>query len=164
MYTTGKVVAQDVAAAVAWFRKAAEQEFADAQIGLCVLYRLGKGVAQDAAVIVAWYVKAAEQGNSNAQGHIGMMHRCGEGVAQDFAAAKVNTRVAVAMIGAAVCALQLPALETRNFRSNGGSLPYSAFKSVNYCIRTYQRSDWLITKQGRWRVCIYDAGQCGCFL
>lgn len=51
------------AQAVAWFRKAADEGFADAQTTLGLLYRDGQGVPQDYSQAVAWFRKAADQGN-----------------------------------------------------------------------------------------------------
>ena len=58
---------QDDGEAVAWFRKAAEQGYVDAQCNLGVMYRRGRGVPQDDAEAAAWYRKAAEQGLPEAQ-------------------------------------------------------------------------------------------------
>ncbi len=47
MYGNGRGVPQDDAQAVAWWRKAADQGFADAQYILGVMYVNGRGVPQD---------------------------------------------------------------------------------------------------------------------
>jgi TPR repeat protein len=60
--------------AVAWFRKAAEQDNAGAQFFLGVMYENGQGTAQDYQQAVAWYRKAAEQGNAAAQSGLGRMY------------------------------------------------------------------------------------------
>lgn len=52
---------------VTWFRKTAEQGYAEAQYWLGLCYYLGDGVTQDYNQAVAWYRKAAEQGYANAQ-------------------------------------------------------------------------------------------------
>ena len=54
-------VAKDEVEAVKWYRKAAEQNYADAQayLGACYLY--GQGVVKDEAEAVKWFRKAAEQ-------------------------------------------------------------------------------------------------------
>jgi len=53
--------------AVEWFRKAADQEYADAQYQLGVMYENGWGVDANNKEAVQWYKKAAEQGNTDAQ-------------------------------------------------------------------------------------------------
>ncbi len=47
MYVSGEGVPQDYAAAVGWYRKAAEQGDAESQFNLGLLYRQGQGVPQD---------------------------------------------------------------------------------------------------------------------
>ena len=53
--------------AVKWFRKAAEQNHAQAQFNLGVCYGNGEGVAKDAVEAVKWYRKAAAQNLAQAQ-------------------------------------------------------------------------------------------------
>ena len=50
-----------------WWRKAAEQGYADAQFSLGVAYDNGQGVPQDNDEAVKWYRKAVEQGDANAE-------------------------------------------------------------------------------------------------
>ena len=52
---------------MAWFRKAAEQGYANAQSNLGVMYNNGRGITKDEAQAVAWFRKAAEQGDANAK-------------------------------------------------------------------------------------------------
>jgi TPR repeat protein len=77
------------AAAVRWYRKAAEQGFAVAQFNLGAMYEQGRGgLAQDEAAAVRWWRKAAEQGFAAAQAGLGAMYEQGRGgLAQDEAAA-----------------------------------------------------------------------------
>lgn len=84
MYVTGRGVPQDYAAAVIWFRKAAEQGYAFAQSNLGVLYRDGRGVTQDFADAMIWFRKAAEQGHRDAKLYLGVMYVEGRGVTQDY--------------------------------------------------------------------------------
>ena len=58
--------------AVKWYRKAAEQNFAEAQYNLGVCYDNGQGVAKDYAEAVKWYRKAAEQNHAQAQYNLGV--------------------------------------------------------------------------------------------
>jgi len=76
-------VAKDEAEAVKWFRKAAEQNVADAQFSLGVCYANGRGVAEDDAEAVKWFRKAAEQNYARAQYNLGVCYDSGEGVAKD---------------------------------------------------------------------------------
>ena len=50
-----------------WFRKAAEQGNADAQLCLGICYAEGDGVAKDMSEAVKWCRKAAEQGHEDAK-------------------------------------------------------------------------------------------------
>jgi hypothetical protein len=61
-------------AAVAWYRKAADQGDANAQFNVGVLYESGKGVQKDHAVAVTWYRKAADHGHAHAQCNLGIMY------------------------------------------------------------------------------------------
>src|SRR4029450_5307336 len=76
-------VAKDEAEAVKWFRKAAEQNVADAQFNLGVCYANGQGVTKDDAEAVKWFRKAAEQNLADAQYKRGVCYDSGEGVTKD---------------------------------------------------------------------------------
>src|ERR671918_83753 len=80
-------VAKDEAEAVKWFRKAAEQNLADAQFSLGVCYAIGQGVAKDDAEAVKWFRKAAEQNVADAQYNLGVCYANGQGVTEDDAEA-----------------------------------------------------------------------------
>ena len=56
----GGGVAQDKKQAVHWYTKAAEQDDADAQQNLSVMYARGEGVARDATKSRYWARKARE--------------------------------------------------------------------------------------------------------
>ena len=96
MYDNGQGVPQDYAAAASWYRKAAEQGDAVAQVNLGVMYRDGQGVPQDYAAAVSWYRKAAEQGYANAQFNLGLMYANGQGVPQDYVTAHMWFNLAAA--------------------------------------------------------------------
>jgi TPR repeat protein len=51
---------------VKWYRQAAEQNFAGAQLNLGVCYEQGEGVGKDAVEAVKWYHLAASQGMEDA--------------------------------------------------------------------------------------------------
>ena len=60
-YEHGHGVAKDEVEAVKWYRKAAEQNQAEAQYNLGGCYSDGRGVAKDEVEAVKWWRKAAEQ-------------------------------------------------------------------------------------------------------
>ena len=66
MHLEGEGVKQDSAAAVEWYRKAAEGGHVDSQFNLGVMCETGEGVEQDMAEAAKWYRKAAAQGNEDA--------------------------------------------------------------------------------------------------
>ena len=66
----GRGVPKDDAAAVQWYRKAAERQLALAQTNLAVMLENGRGVARDDAEAVRWYRKAAEQGDPGARARL----------------------------------------------------------------------------------------------
>ena len=73
-----------------WYERAAEQEHADAQFRLGILYAEGRGVARrDDAKAVEWYERAAKQGHADAQFRLGILYAegRGRGVARDDAKA-----------------------------------------------------------------------------
>src|ERR1035438_399048 len=77
-------VAKDEAEAVKWYRKAAEQNHAQAQANLGICYAKGRGVAKGEAEAVKWYRKAADQNYAFAQNSLGGCYAKGEGVAKDY--------------------------------------------------------------------------------
>ncbi len=74
--------------AMRWYRKAAEQNHAEAQYALGRCYEMGEGVVKDQAEAVKWYRKAAEQGDADAQYRLGMCYQDGRGVVKDEAKAE----------------------------------------------------------------------------
>ncbi len=113
----GDGVRQDVATAVAWWRRAAdgrlrlpaaaaeyddgayvadrvrhmramaEEDAPDSQVGLGWHYLTGDGVPQDDVEAVAWFRRAADQGHETAYFMLGFLHAVGWGVPQDDASA-----------------------------------------------------------------------------
>jgi hypothetical protein len=63
MYANGSGVEKDEAQAVAWYRKAADQGYMDAQRRLGDCYENGKGVKKDLEEAKKWYFRAAKQGD-----------------------------------------------------------------------------------------------------
>jgi TPR repeat protein len=76
----GEGVSQDLEEAARWYRKAAEQGFADAQYCLGRMYRDGKGVSEDLKKEALWIRKAEEQGCVDAQDALAGMYGTGTGV------------------------------------------------------------------------------------
>jgi len=76
---------EDYLDAIRWFRKAAEQGHAGAQLLLGAMYVSGEGVAKDTAEAARWYRKAAEQGHAGAQLLLCAIYSLGEDVAKDTA-------------------------------------------------------------------------------
>src|SRR6266536_2938161 len=70
-------VAKDKAEAVKWYRKAAEQNVADAQFSLGACYANGQGATKDDAEAVKWFRKAAEQNYARAQYSLGGRYTTG---------------------------------------------------------------------------------------
>lgn len=64
--------------AVKWYRKAAEQGYANAQYNLGWCYDLGRGVARDYVEAAKWYRKAAAQGHSTAQIALERLEKLGQ--------------------------------------------------------------------------------------
>ena len=62
MYGDGQGVKQDYFEAVKWYRKAAEQGYANAQFNLGVMYYQGDGVRQDKGQAKEWFGKACDNG------------------------------------------------------------------------------------------------------
>ena len=60
-------MSEDDAEAVRWYRKAAEQGLADAQLWLGFMYADGRGVPEDSVQAYAWFNIAAAQGDDSAE-------------------------------------------------------------------------------------------------
>lgn len=76
-------LATNTVEAVKWFRKAAEQNHAEAQYRLGYSYSEGRGVAKDEAEAAKWWRKAAEQNLAVAQCELGSCYFSGRGIVQD---------------------------------------------------------------------------------
>jgi len=79
-YCLGVGVPRDYAEAAKWFRKAAEQDHADAQCELGYLLEVGVGVPKDPSEALRWYRSAAERGHAAALDSLGAMYFRGIGV------------------------------------------------------------------------------------
>jgi hypothetical protein len=69
--------------AVVWYRKAAEQGDASAQVKMGMYLFTGKGVAKDLQAAGAWWRKAAEQGDASGQASLGLCYGYGLGMTKD---------------------------------------------------------------------------------
>jgi TPR repeat protein len=90
----GQGVPQDDAKAAKWFRKAADQGLASAQLSLGFMNELGQGVPEDDVEAARWYRKAADQGVAEAQASLGTMYSEGRGVPRNYAKALIWYRKA----------------------------------------------------------------------
>ena len=68
---SGEGIAQDLAQAAEWYRKAAEQDHALAQFNLSLMFASGEGVLQSDTIALMWTRKAAEGGDAGAQFRLG---------------------------------------------------------------------------------------------
>ena len=66
LYANGQGVPQDYKEAVRWYRLAAEQGHAGAQVNLGGMYKTGKGVTKDYVHAYTWYSIAAANGSDYA--------------------------------------------------------------------------------------------------
>ena len=70
-YATAQLVGKDLAEAMKWFLKAAEQGYAMAEYQVGSMYLRGEGVAVDYVIGNQWTLKAAGKGVAGAQFNIG---------------------------------------------------------------------------------------------
>jgi TPR repeat protein len=80
--------ARDFTTALKNWMPLAENDDAEAQRNIGVMYHQGLGVPQSDDEAVKWYRRAAENGHPRAQQNLGVMYEEGAGVPQDFAAAE----------------------------------------------------------------------------
>lgn len=80
MYSIGKGVPKDAVQALAWYRKAADQDNANAQFNLGNRYNKGEVVPKNDVQAVAWYLKATDQQHVDAQLKLAQKYKNGEGM------------------------------------------------------------------------------------
>ena len=80
LFRRGLGVTKDPAAAIEWYRKAADQGFAKAQYNLGLMYKQGEGVNKDMKQAISWYTRAAENGYARARFALGLRFEKGRGV------------------------------------------------------------------------------------
>lgn len=74
----------DFAAAIKWYRVAAANGSAEAQMRLGAMYAVGQGVIRDEGEAFKWYSLAAAQGYADAQTNIGLRYATGQGVTLNY--------------------------------------------------------------------------------
>ena len=77
-------IEQDYAQAFFWIKKAAENEYREAQYTLGNMYFWGEGTKQSYASAFVWYHKAAEAGHIASLKALGSMRENGYGVVQGY--------------------------------------------------------------------------------
>jgi uncharacterized protein len=86
-YRTGVGAPQNYGEAVRWFKAAAGQNLADAEVALAYLYERGLGIKRDYKAAVHYYQAAALQGDTTAQNNLAFLYESGRGVGKDEAEA-----------------------------------------------------------------------------
>jgi len=89
LYDLGEGVAEDPAAALRWYRQAAEHGLPAAELDVALMYDTGRGTPRDAGKAALWYARAAARGDLRAAYDLGQLYEAGDGVPRndDFAAA-----------------------------------------------------------------------------
>ena len=87
IYTEGRAIPQDLAAAAKWYERSAAQGFVPAEYRLGSLYEAGKGVDKDLEQARLWYQRAAEAGNRMSMHNLAALYAGGNLGKQDFASA-----------------------------------------------------------------------------
>ena len=89
MYRLRGSIPEDSKEALEYYRLAAEQGNAKAQLKIALMYDQGKDLPQDYKEASRWYQLAAEQGHSGAQASLGLMYALGNGVPAAYVKAYV---------------------------------------------------------------------------
>jgi TPR repeat protein len=80
LYERGRGVPVDTTEALAWYRKAASQDYALAQFNLAVALTKGEGTRQDFFDAALWYRRAGAQGIIPAMVNLAILYEGGQGV------------------------------------------------------------------------------------
>jgi TPR repeat protein len=83
MYDNGQGVPRNDKTALKWWKLAAEQGNASAQVALGIMYSYGEGVPQNDKTAVKWWTLAAEQGDADAQSSLGRFYENGMGIGKN---------------------------------------------------------------------------------
>jgi TPR repeat protein len=97
LYRTGEaepLLHQDDVEAVKWYRKSAEQGYADAQVNLGLMLHQGAGGKKNDAEAIKWWRKAARQGNAGGEQVLGTAYYLGISVRQNYTQAEKWNRKA----------------------------------------------------------------------
>ena len=100
----GKGVPKDLGEAIAWTKKAAEKDHAEAAFNMAAFYTLGHGVEKDPQQALHWTRRAAETGYVRAQASLGSHLIAGKETKADYVAAR-EWLVKAAAILAAIASL-----------------------------------------------------------
>ena len=84
LHHEGRHLPKDVARAAAWYRKAATEGHAPAQMNLALMLLEGEGIKANPVEAHKWFLQAAEQGDSEGQVALGMMFALGQGIQSDL--------------------------------------------------------------------------------
>jgi localization factor PodJL len=87
IFTEGRAVPQDYAAAAIWYERAAAAGFAPAQYRLGSLYENGNGVEKNLETAKLWYERAAEAGNRMSMHNLAAIYAGGQLGKQEFESA-----------------------------------------------------------------------------
>lgn len=79
-YYGGRVIKQDLRAAVFWFRQAADKGFGTAMSDLAYAYENGEGVAKDSVEAARWFERAAANGHPRGMRNYALVLDLGEAV------------------------------------------------------------------------------------
>jgi TPR repeat protein len=69
---------------VQWWRRAAEQGYAPAQVNLGLMRLIGVGTSKNPWDARRWFLAAAEQGSAHGQNNLALLYRTGEGGERNF--------------------------------------------------------------------------------
>jgi TPR repeat protein len=116
--TYGIGVPKDYTVAMEWALKAAEQDYAWAELQVAEMYRNGWGVTQDYQQAMIWFRKSADQDNPRGQYWVGTLYWKGLGVKADDQEAMTWTRKAADQ-GDSDGQLGVGALYARGFAGTG---------------------------------------------
>ena len=84
MLRSGKGCQQDLAKALSWYEKAAEQGYTNAQVNTGIMYEEGMGCKKNYKKAVEMYTLASTGGNAVAMYYLGLMYYDGHGVERSY--------------------------------------------------------------------------------
>ena len=87
LYSLGRGFPKDLAMGVYWFRRAADQGYADGQFMLAQRYYYGEGVEKNYGEAARLWSLAVQQGHQRAMAQLAFLYLLGKGVEKDIAKA-----------------------------------------------------------------------------